>query len=108
MNSGGRIGREYAVGRGRSDLLVEWRQVKPDSQVCISKCVIECKVRTAKAGLDRLVREGLEQTATYMDRVGVESGHLVIFDLRPDLSWEQRLYRKDPELGERPITVWGI
>ena len=108
VNSGGRIGREYAVGRGRSDLLVEWRQVKPDSQVCIRKCVIECKVRTAKAGLDRLVREGLEQTATYMDRVGAESGHLVIFDLRPDLSWEQRLYRKDPELGERPITVWGI
>ena len=108
VNSGDRIGREYAVGRGRSDLLVEWRQVKPHGQACIRKYAVECKVRTAKAGLDRLVREGLEQTATYMDRVGAESGHLVIFDLRPDLSWEQRLYRKDPELGERPITVWGI
>ena len=52
--------------------------------------------------------QGLEETATYMDRVGAESGHLVIFDLRPDLPWEQRLYRKDPELGEPPITVWGI
>ena len=108
VNSGGRIGREYAVGRGRSDLLVEWRQVRPDGQVCIVKYVIECKVRTAKAGLERLVREGLEQTAAYMDRAGAESGHLVIFDLRPGLSWEQRLYRKDPEMGGRPITLWGL
>ncbi len=108
VNSGGRIGREYAVGRGRSDLLVEWRQENQHGQACIGKYVIECKARTAKAGLERMVREGLEQTAAYMDRVGAESGHLVIFDLRPGLSWEQRLYRKDPEQGGRPITVWGI
>lgn len=108
VNSGGRIGPEYAVGRGRTDLLIEWRQVKPDGQVCVRKYVIECKVRTAKTGLDRLIREGLEQTATYMDRVGSESGHLVIFDLRPGVPWEQRLYRKDPEPDGSPITVWGI
>ena len=87
VNSGDRIGREYAVGRGRSDLLVEWRQVKPHGQACIRKYAVECKVRTVKADLDRLVREGLEQTAAYIDRVGAESGHLVIFDLRPGLSW---------------------
>ena len=96
------------MGRGRSDLLIRWHQVKPDGQVCIRKYVIECTVRTAEAGLDRLVREGLKQTAAHMDQVRAESGYLVIFDLRPDLSWEQRLYRKDPELGERPITVWEI
>ena len=104
VNSGGRIGREYAVGRGRTDLLIEWSQgpMRP------SKYVIECKVRTAKVGLDRLVREGREQVATYMDRCGAESGHLVIFDLRPGQSWVERLYRKDPEPGGRPITVWGL
>ena len=107
VNSGGRIGREYAVGLGRTDLLIEWRQLV-GGQVQIRKYVIECKVRTAKVGLERLIREGREQTATYMDRVGAESGHLVIFDLRPGLSWEQRLYRKDPEPDGRPITVWGI
>ena len=108
VNSGGRIEREYAVGRGRTDLLIEWRQIRPHGRVCIRKYVIECKVRTAKVGLDRLIREGLEQTAAYVDRCGAESGHLVIFDLRPGLSWEQRLYRKEPEPDGRPITVWGI
>ena len=108
VNSGGRIGREYAVGRGRTDLLIEWRQARRRGHVCARKYVIECKVRTAKVGLDRLIREGLEQTAAYMDRCGAESGHVVIFDLRPGQSWEERAFRKDPEPGGRPITVWGL
>ena len=107
VNSGGRIGREYAVGRGRTDLLIEWHQMV-GGQVQIRKYVIECKVRTARVGLERLIGEGLEQTAAYMDRCGAEAGHLVIFDLRPGLSWEERLYRKGPESDGRPITVWGI
>ena len=107
VNSGGRIGREYAVGLGRTDLLIEWRQLV-GGQVQVRKYVIECKVRTAKVGLERLIRVGLEQTAAYMDRCGAESGHLVIFDLRPDQSWEERLFRKHPEAGGRPITVWGL
>ncbi len=108
VNSGGRIGREYAVGRGRTDLLIEWRQAGRGGHVRARKYVIECKVRTAKVGLDRLIREGLEQTAAYMDRCGAESGHVVIFDLRPGQSWEERVFRKDPEPGGRPITIWGL
>ena len=107
VNSGGRIGREYAVGRGRTDLLIEWRQTI-GSQVQIRKYVIECKVRTERVGLERLIREGREQTAAYMDRCGAESGHLVIFDLRPGVSWEERLFQKDPKPGENPVTVWGL
>ncbi len=108
VNSGGRIEREYAVGRGRIDLLIEWRQTTGKGAVLIRKSVIECKVRTARIALDRLIREGLEQTAAYMDGCGAESGHLAIFDLRPGQSWEDRVFRRDPEPGERPITVWGL
>ena len=107
VNSGGRIGLEYAVGRGRTDLLIEWRQTVR-GQVQIRKYVIECKVRTARVGLERLIREGLEQTAAYMDRCGAEAGHLVILDLRPGVSWEERLFRKDPEPSESAVTVWGL
>ena len=89
VNSGGRIGCEYAVGRGRTDLLIERRPGAGDGPPHTRKYVIECKVRTAKVGLDRLIREGREQTAAYMDRCGAESGHVVIFDLRPGQSWEE-------------------
>ena len=96
------------MGRGRTDLLIEWCQAGRGGHVRARKYVIECKVRTAKVGLDRLIREGLEQTAAYMDRCGAESGHVVIFDLRPGQSWEERAFRQDPEPGGRPITVWGL
>ena len=105
VNSGGRIEREYAVGRGRTDLLIEWQRGK---RAHTRKYVVECKVRRAGVGLDRLIREGLEQTAAYMDVCGAESGHLVIFDLRPGQSWKERLFRKDPEPGEHRVTVWGL
>ena len=108
VNSGGRIGREYAVGRGRTDLLIEWHSRGPGGQVRPRKYVIECKVRRAKVGLESLLREGREQTAEYMDRCGAEAGHLVIFDLRPSRSWDERLFRRDPEPGELPVTVWGL
>ena len=107
VNGRGRIGHEHAVGRGRTDLLIEWRQTVR-GQVQTRKYVIECKVRTARVGLERLIREGLEQTAAYMDRCGAEAGHFVIFDLRPSVSWDERLFRQDPEPSESAVTVWGL
>ena len=108
VNSGGRIGREYAVGRGRTDLLIEWRQGGPDGPVRPRKYVIECKVRRENVGWESLLGEGRQQTAEYMDRCGAEAGHLVIFDSRPGRSWDERLFRCEPQAGDLPITVWGL
>ena len=80
--------------------MIEWRQTVR-GHVQTRKYVIECKVRTARVGLERLIWEGLEQTAAYMDRCGAEAGQSVIFDLRPGVPWKDRLSRKDPESSER-------
>ena len=96
------------MGRGRTDLLIEWRQAGGGGKLRVRKYVIECKVRTERAGLERLMREGREQTAAYMDRCGAEAGHLAIFDLRPGRSWEERLFRIDPAPGQSSVTVWGL
>ena len=108
VNSGGRIGREYAVGRGRTDLLIEWGRGGPGGRVRMRKYVIECKVRREKVGWESLLCEGRRQTAEYMDRCGAEAGHLVIFDLRSGRSWDERLFRREPQAGELPIMVWGL
>ena len=108
LNSGGRITREYAVARGRTDLLIEWPLPGQTLASLASKHVIECKVVGEKSGLQRVVREGLQQTAWYMDRCGAQSGHLVVFDMRPGRSWEERVFRKDPQPDQSPITVWGM
>ena len=108
VNSDGQIGREYSVGRGRSDLVIEWGRGGAQGPARTRKHVIECKVRTEKSGLERLIREGRDQTAAYMDRCGAESGHLVIFDMRPGRTWKERMFRKEPERGCLPITAWGM
>ncbi len=102
VNGGGRIEREYALGRGRVDLLLVWPHGGRDRRF-----VVECKVR--RDGLERTIREGVEQTRGYMDRCGAESGHLVVFDRSPSRTWEEKLFRRgESARGDAPVTVWGM
>ena len=108
VNSGGRITREYAVGRRRTDLLIEWPRPGGTLQSNPSKHVIECRVLGESSGLESVIREGSQQTEAYMDLCGAESGHLVIFDMRPGKTWKERIYMRDPEPDQPAITVWGM
>ena len=58
VNGGGRIEREYALGSGRVDLLIVWPLADR-----VQEFVVECKVVRAHDGLERVVDEGVEQTA---------------------------------------------
>ena len=107
VNGGGRIEREYGLGRGRTDLLIVWPRgggVTPDAEA--DRVVIECKV--AHKGLERTIGEGVEQTAGHMDRCAARTGHLVVFDRRADRSWDEKIFRRDMDRDGRPITVWGM
>ncbi|MDE0629601.1 MAG: ATP-binding protein [Bryobacterales bacterium] len=108
VNSGGRITREYAVGRGRTDLLVEWPLAGQPLGSHASRHVVECKVLRERSSLESVIGQGREQTARYMDRCGAETGHLLVFDMREGQSWDERVFRKDPQPGSAPITVWGL
>ena len=104
VNSGGRVEREYGLGRLRTDLLIAW----PEGDV-VRKYVVECKVASRRRGMERTVAEGVEQTAAYMDRCGAEAGHLVVFDQRENRSWEDKVFRTagTAENGVR-VAVWGM
>ena len=104
LNSGGRIEREYGLGRLRTDLLLVWPL--PGDAGGMQKAVIECKV--LHRGLERTLREGLEQTRAYMDRCGSAEGHLVIFDRTEGKPWGEKVYRRDETGGGAPVTVWGM
>ena len=103
VNGGGRLEREYALGRGRVDLLILWRQGPR-----IRKFVVECKV--LHKDLERTIADGLAQTRGYMDRCGAEAGHLIVFDRAPDRTWEDKIFRREaPDgAGRAPVTVWGM
>ena len=100
VNGGGRIEREYGLGRGRTDLLIVWPQGSRTHRF-----VVECKVR--RKSLERTVRDGVAQTAGYLDRCGAESGHLVIFD-RGDGAWANKIFHRQESAGEVRIDVWGM
>ena len=108
VNGGGRIEREYGLGRGRTDLLIVWQRggerAPPGSPV--DRYVIECKV--LHKGLERTIGEGLEQTAAYMDRCGSPAGHLIVFDRREGKPWEEKIFRREESRDGRAITVWGM
>ena len=108
IKSGGRITGEYAVARGRTDLLVEWPAPGETLASHPNKHVIECKVLRERSSREGVIRQGREQTARYMDRCGAETGHLLVFDIREGRSWEERMFREDPQSGSAPITVWGL
>ena len=107
VNGGGRIEREYGLGRGRTDLLIVWpREGGGAPEPGAARFVIECKV--LRKGLERTIREGLKQTADYMDRCAARAGHLVVFDRTGGRPWEERIFRRDERLDRRAITVWGM
>ena len=100
VNGGGRIEREYGLGRGRTDLLVVWPRDGKEQRF-----VIECKV--LRDGLEGTIRAGLAQIAGYMDKCGTKAGHLVIFD-RNEGRWEDKIFHRSEKANGASVEVWGM
>ena len=103
VNSGGRIEREYGLGRMRTDLLILWPN---EDGTTTQTVVIECKL--LHRGMEQTVRQGLQQTRAYMDRCAAEEGHLVVFDRTAGRSWDDKIFRREERVAGASITVWGM
>ena len=86
LNGGGRIDREYAAGRGRMDLSVEYNNIT---------YIVEIKLVYSHDSPSEVVAEGLEQIVLYRDKIDKAApSYLFIFDRRPktkEKPWEERL-----------------
>ena len=118
VNGGGRIEREYGLGRGRTDLLVLWPREAGQPSDLWERFVVECKVLrdSDRKSLAWTVEKGVKQTLGYMKQCGAKEGHLVVMDRR---SGERRdgeaCRRGDGEAGEsgrrrdgRGVVVWML
>jgi AAA-like domain len=101
VNGGGRIEREYGLGRGRTDLYVTW----PAEPNPYQREVIEIKVKRAKDKLDTLIEQGVAQTHEYMQRCGATQAHLVVFDADMSKDWGAKIYSR-ALTGD--LTLWGV
>ena len=84
VNGGGRIEREYGLGRGRTDLLVMWPREPGQPSDLWERFVVECKVlrHSDRKSLAWTIEEGAKQTLEYMEKCGAKEGHLVVIDRR--------------------------
>ncbi|MFO0758533.1 MAG: AAA-like domain-containing protein [Byssovorax sp.] len=94
VNGGGRVEREYGLGRGALDLVIEWRGARH---------AIEVKLRRDT----QTEKRALAQVARYLDEIGVGESWLVMFDLRDKRSWKQRLTRKTVKVSGKKIHLLG-
>ncbi len=89
-NGGGMIHREFAVGTGRADLVVDFGGRKD---------IIEIK----RAHTYKTLEKGREQVARYARRLGRDVGYLVVFDMKSDVPFEDR--GEVGEIEEDGVTV---
>ena len=95
LNGGGEIFREMAAGTGRADICVVYEgHTYP----------VELKIRRG----EKSITEGVEQTIGYMNTFGCDEGWLAIFDRRPEISWDDKLYMKKVAVEGKTVTVVGL
>lgn len=97
VNGGGRIEREMAIGNGRTDLAVFWKE-----QVI----AIEIKMNHNARSLP----DGLRQLGRYMDKLGQKQGYLVLFEKKSseELPWEERIRRELHEVDGKTVVLLGM
>jgi hypothetical protein len=94
VNSGGEIIREMAVGNGRIDMLVKYKN---------QEFALELKVKRDKYTIE----DGKKQLARYLDGLGLNRGYLVIFD-PAGIEWEEKIYWKEILHNGKTIIMVGL
>ncbi|NIM10407.1 MAG: AAA family ATPase [Candidatus Aminicenantes bacterium] len=103
VNRGGRVEREYGLGRQRTDLLLIWPYKNGEA---VQQVVLEMKLRYGS--LEKTIENGLEQTWEYMDKCGTGEGYLLIFDRSKKTSWKEKIFKKEKTFKGTRIGVYGM
>ncbi|QEP44071.1 ATP-binding protein [Ectothiorhodospiraceae bacterium BW-2] len=105
INGGGRINREYALGRRRTDLIIEW---PVDEAVGlfgeVQRIVIELKI--LRSNLKKTLQQGIEQSRAYADSCGAAEVHLIIFNRNPKISWGKKIWYR-AAAAQNGVHCWG-
>ena len=102
-NGNGFIGREFAYGTKRADLMLKWRYPGGEQRI-----VIELKLLTERDTYEKLKQVALEQTALYADKSDATESHIVIFDRCGITDWKEKVFTDSGEVNGYPIKIWGV
>jgi hypothetical protein len=106
VNGGGRINREYGLGRKRTDLAIEWPlDTEKGYYGPVQRIVIELKI--LRGNIETIIEKGSEQTMEYGDKFNADELHLIIFNRDPEISWDDKIWNEQRMYGEKQVHVWG-
>ncbi len=94
LNARGTLSRELATGPKRLDLCAHHGD---------RDYPIELK-RRRRGGT---YKEGLDQLAGYMDKLGRDEGWLIVFDQREDIPWDKKIFWKTTQIDRKCIHTIG-
>ena len=89
-----RVEREYGLGRGALDLMIFWRS---------ERHAIEVKIRRDT----ETEPDALDHVKRYLDRAGLGEGWLVMFDLRKEIAWADKLFVREAAHTGKTIRIVG-
>jgi hypothetical protein len=72
----------------------------------LQRIVIELKLKH-KNSLETVIKDGLKQTAKYVDKTGAKEAYLIIFDREND-TWEEKIFTETREYQDKQITIFGM
>ena len=93
-NGSGHIIREMALGSGRLDLCVEFRD---------KRYAVEVKTSKNFAG-----EKSYAQLVGYLDKLGLPEGWMAIFDEDKAKPWDEKLFARDVELNGKTLHIIGL
>lgn len=107
VNGGGRISREYGLGKKRMDLYLEWPL---DENLAflgpLQRVVFELKIQ--HKGLIAALSDALPQISDYAATCGADEAHLVIFDRSGERDWDEKIWERLEVFSDRTIHLWGM
>ena len=107
INGGGRIQREYALGRKYTDLFIEW-PVDPEAGFHgeVQRIVIELKI--LYSNLDKTIADGVEQVSQYAQQCAAIEAHLLIFNRQSEKPWNEKIWQRHCiSSSNLKVTAWG-
>ncbi len=101
VDSNGKIVREYAVGRQRIDLFVEWRTERGPQKIVL-------ELKRLYGDLEKTIKKGLLQTWQYMDKCGASEGYFLVFDRLRKKAWEEKIFCDRRTFKGQEIVIYGM
>ncbi len=107
LNGGGRLQREYALGRKRTDLFIEWPVDEEKGFYGeVQRIVIELKI--FYSNLDKTIEQCVVQVGEYAEQCGAKEAHVIIFDRDVDKSWRDKIWHQEQHVYQGlAVGVWG-